>query len=57
MRAGPQLGRVLTGHGLSLDPRSYESRALEVYPHALHVTWFRLGERLRYERKRGMTQQ
>jgi predicted RNase H-like nuclease len=56
--AGPTLGQDLRERRISLDPGALRPLgpgrfALEVYPHALHIAWFSLGERLRYKRKRG----
>jgi len=54
--AGPRLAEALAAAGFSLDPlavtRGAAGRfAFEVYPHALHVCWFELKERIRYKRK------
>lgn len=54
--AGPRLAGVLGAAGFSLDPLAITREAagrfaFEVYPHALHVCWFELNERIRYKRK------
>jgi len=54
--AGPRLADALAAAGFSLDPQAITREAagrfaFEVYPHALHVCWFELAERIRYKRK------
>jgi predicted RNase H-like nuclease len=55
--AGPDLAERLAVDGWEFDPLAIVPRArgryaLEVYPHAFHVTLFALAERLPYKRKR-----
>lgn len=54
--AGPRLAAALQVEGFSLDPLAITPNArgrfaFEVYPHAAHVCWFELSERIRYKRK------
>jgi predicted RNase H-like nuclease len=50
--AGPQLAKALDRAGVSLEPAAVGSRAaaIEVYPHAAHVQFFHLRERLPYKK-------
>lgn len=59
MMAGPELAGHAATHGFILDPLALAARcggrfAFEVYPHACHVVWFRLAERIRYKQKPGV---
>lgn len=54
--AGPLLATELERRGFALDPLRLDSGArgryaFEVYPHAAHVCWFELDERIKYKRK------
>lgn len=56
--AGPRLAEALTAEGFVLDPVTVTRHApgrfaFEVYPHALHVCWFELDQRIPYKRKGG----
>lgn len=58
--AGPRLAAELCARGFVLAPAALAARApgrfaFETYPHAAHVTWFRLDERIPYKRKPGRT--
>ncbi len=50
---GTRAGRLAARLGLSLDPASGSSRALEVYPHAATISLFGLGRTLKYKQKTG----
>ena len=55
LMAGPELGAGFTLRGLSLGTAHGDSdsrRAFETYPHALHVLYFGLAERLQYKKGR-----
>ena len=56
--AGPRLAEALAAAGFVLDPAAVTRHApgrfaFEVYPHALHVCWFELDQRIPYKRKAG----
>jgi len=56
--AGPHLYEQLFGRGFSCEPSTLRARAagrhaMEVYPHAAHVSLFNLAQRLPYKRKKG----
>lgn len=55
LMAGPELGVLLEHHGVSLFPFNGGATAriaFETYPHALHVVYFGLAERLPYKKGR-----
>jgi predicted RNase H-like nuclease len=57
LTAGPELGAMLTAAGFELDPLAITPGArgrfaFETYPHALHVTYFGLQERIKYKKGR-----
>jgi predicted RNase H-like nuclease len=52
--AGQRLAEELKRRGWNLDPRQAGPRgrhAVEVYPHAAHIVWYALSERICYKRK------